>query len=731
MYQSFDNRVFLAGACNSGKSTLASVLIGDDIPQTWKSTDGLVVYFGRNGIHLKTGEMVPLKDGIKHICVHKCRRVEPNDIPDVSKLDHYTVREDILEEVRKGRYLIDIAPSDLVDFGGQRSYDMTHQLFIQYRGSFIIMFDGRYELNTPLMEYPQRDVTSEALIMHWINSILTYCSEGDDIMPMVLFAATHSDYFTSRARTKKHMFLDTVYFINGTNNHDPEIKALTQQLVRFAMQQSTWGQKRPMAWVPLELQIDKMRSQNSNIITRNQLEYINRLNEDLALTEGQLEDFLQNQHKIGKVMYYKQPGLDGFVIIHTPALVNIMRSFITDEMFWPDNAELKEILQNLVLTGNIYKSNLWKLWRQDSFNQYLPTDELKAFVTKLLIHLDILIQPNGYNLASADEDSSFHVCDSNTIVLTYDLAITSIPSALAFKVIGAASNNLLLKEEDGKQCLFHKAAIFMVDDDNEIRMCLEDNRVMVNLVNRKSLQFLSPDIAASVQECLTKTLESSIAFYYRSNGKQIDPKEVSNKITIEVGVVCNNSVCLLNLNDASQGTEWTCITGLDITELKTIPSNKHLVRLASKFGISLFGEFIIHMGLETQEYCNIQHQYEANGVHSVMFMAMIFREDTSLNDVSESRLQSTVDDDVLTELPKHIGNCVIHLGIELGLTVEDIEATMYNYPKDMYSQIASVLRIWKTSSQTPTVFALMKALQHVKSGGLSYLCQRYNVCAQD
>ncbi|XP_076082168.1 uncharacterized protein LOC143052895 [Mytilus galloprovincialis] len=604
------------------------------------------------------------------------------------------------------------------------------------------------------------------------------------------------------------MFFDTVYFINGTNINDPEIKALTQQLVQFAMQQSTWGQKRPMVWVPLELQIDNMRSQNINIITRNQLEYINRLNEDLALTERQLEDFLQNQHTIGKVMYYKQPGLEGFVIIHTPALVNIMRSFITDEMFWPDIAELKEILQNLVLTGNIYKSDLWKLWRQDSFNQYLPTDELKAFVTKLLVHLDILIQPKGYNSASGDErflvpcmvnkspPPDFFLrrtSDSNTIVLTYDLAISSIPSALAFKVIGAASNNWLLKEEDEKQCLYHKAAIFMVDDDNEIRMCLEDNRVMVNLVNRKSLQFLSPDIAASVQECLTKTLESSIAFYYRSNGKQIDPKEVSNKITIEVGVVCNNTVCLLHLNDASQGTEWTCTTGnrnhkkkypmywffdrkqkechqrctgLGTTELKTIPSNRHLIRLASKFEISLFGEFIMHMGLETQEYRNIQHQYDANGVHSVMFMAMvkcmkdieaklkrpslkpirdaliavdlnhhflcqIFREDTSLNDMSESRLQSPVDDDVLTELQKHIGNCVIHLGIELGLTVEDIEATMYNYPKDMYSQIASVLRIWKTSSKTPTVFALMKALQHVKSGGLSFLCQRYKVCAQD
>ncbi|VDI32629.1 Hypothetical predicted protein [Mytilus galloprovincialis] len=375
---------------------------------------------------------------------------------------------------------------------------------------------------------------------------------------------------------RNHMFLDTVYFINGINIHDPEIKALTQQLVRFAMQQSTWGQERPMAWVPLELQIDEMRSKNINIITRYQLEFINRLNEDLALTEGQLEDFLRNQHAIGKVMYYEQPGLEGFVIIHTPALVNIMRSFVTDEMFWPDNVELQKILQNLTLTGNIYKTDLWKLWRQDSFNQYLPTEELKAFITKLLIHLDILIQPKSIGSASGDEiflvpcmvrsspqpDFFLHgTSDANTIVLAYSLAISAIPSALAFKVIGAASNNWPLKEEHGKQCLFHKAAIFMIDDENEIRMCLEGNRVMVNLINRNSLQFLSPDIAASIQECLTKTLESSFGFYYKSNGKQINPTEISKKISIEVGVVCSSSVCLLNPNDASHGTEWKCQNG--------------------------------------------------------------------------------------------------------------------------------------------------------------------------
>ena len=60
---SYENCIYLGGACNVGKTTLASILIGEKIPQHWKSTDGLTIYFGRNGIDLKNRKMVPLKQG--------------------------------------------------------------------------------------------------------------------------------------------------------------------------------------------------------------------------------------------------------------------------------------------------------------------------------------------------------------------------------------------------------------------------------------------------------------------------------------------------------------------------------------------------------------------------------------------------------------------------------------------------------------------------------------------
>ena len=63
-FKSYENRVYLSGACNAGKSTLASVMIGVAVPKEWHSTDGLNIHYGRNGIRLDSKSMIPLPEGI-------------------------------------------------------------------------------------------------------------------------------------------------------------------------------------------------------------------------------------------------------------------------------------------------------------------------------------------------------------------------------------------------------------------------------------------------------------------------------------------------------------------------------------------------------------------------------------------------------------------------------------------------------------------------------------------
>lgn len=56
--------VLLGGPCRAGKTTLVSMLIGEKVPLKWNSTDGLVIYFGKNGIDIDKRKMVPFKQGI-------------------------------------------------------------------------------------------------------------------------------------------------------------------------------------------------------------------------------------------------------------------------------------------------------------------------------------------------------------------------------------------------------------------------------------------------------------------------------------------------------------------------------------------------------------------------------------------------------------------------------------------------------------------------------------------
>ena len=64
IFYSYENCLYLCGACRVGKSTFASVLLDEEIPKSWISTDGLNIYFGRNGIDLMRRIMVPLKKGM-------------------------------------------------------------------------------------------------------------------------------------------------------------------------------------------------------------------------------------------------------------------------------------------------------------------------------------------------------------------------------------------------------------------------------------------------------------------------------------------------------------------------------------------------------------------------------------------------------------------------------------------------------------------------------------------
>ena len=95
-------------------------------------------------------------------------------------------------------------------------------------------------------------------------------------------------------------------------------------------------------------------------------------------------------------------------------------------------------------------------------------------------------------------------------------------------------------------------------------------------------------------------------------------------------------------------------------------------------------------------------------------------------DIDNIGLQQPPDDVVLRELSSQVGNCAIQLGVELGLSMVEIEETLFKLSKDMYSQTFDVLQKWKKKWEVkPTIRILMKAMQASDPRGLQFLIDKY------
>lgn len=58
----------------------------------------------------------------------------------------------VLQACKNGQYKMKLVPIDLWDFGGQKIYYMTHQLFISSRGIYIIIFNGSKDINKDISD---------------------------------------------------------------------------------------------------------------------------------------------------------------------------------------------------------------------------------------------------------------------------------------------------------------------------------------------------------------------------------------------------------------------------------------------------------------------------------------------------------------------------------------------------------------------------------------------------
>ncbi|VDI13621.1 Hypothetical predicted protein, partial [Mytilus galloprovincialis] len=521
-----------------------------------------------------------------------------------NELSHNKLHEMVISSIRDGKYKQNIIPIDIWDFGGQKDYYMTHQLFITSRGIFVLVFNGSLNLHKHMPDLSFLPghfgkPTIAVYLLHWVNSILTYCKRSDDGFPRIVFVATHKDKIRKNVEKHKqklikvigdifeshaglnHLEFKPLIFVNAMNVIDPEIQALRQRLMNRAIEHPRWGEYMPTAWVPLELHLAQQSEKGVNILTKKQIQMFNSQNEPMVLTDKQLETFLKVQHSLGKLLYFDQAILRDFVIITPAYLVEVLRSIVTEKQFWPKGKKLQSIFQTMQKTGALSRGDIDVLWNQQTF-EHIPS--YKDFIIEVLVHLDILVaeRKNTEDLStSLHEVSTFIVpsvitrpnntkylkkfCKTGTsILLSYKFTEKVIPPAFPYRFIASFVDMWGVKNyKNKKRMLFSDLVVVEVDDNHDVAVQVIESRVVVSLIHADKKEHIVPTIATSVQECLTAAIHRISEFYSTLSADSFGTDKISElhmvmPFEIEFGVYCKKSSCFFPHDKIPTAAKWLC-----------------------------------------------------------------------------------------------------------------------------------------------------------------------------
>lgn len=337
---------------------------------------------------------------------------------------------------------------------------------------------------------------------------------------------------------RKYLKIENLFFINARDKDDNEIDKLKNELVEIAFSQKSWGKEMPLIWVPLEKQIVDLKRRGTSILRIEEIQKLNESNEDLMMDDENLNFFLRTQHAIGKFVFFDQDELAKFVIIEPSVLVNALRSFVTDEIFFPSkDRECEQILKNLQMNGMLKKDDLKTLWDQEEFKSIFKNQDYKDFIVNILLRLKILVEPTQdvtlykeYFIVPCmiqtglDNDyANIYLNANKSIRMVYE---QMVPAYMLCLLIASAVNMWPFKEYKEHKMFYKNIATFVFYENNEFSLTWEEGKLFVYFTNANSIQNIPQSKVASVQEFLLMAI-SSIIKLYQLHPRSTDASEMT------------------------------------------------------------------------------------------------------------------------------------------------------------------------------------------------------------
>ncbi|CAC5373896.1 unnamed protein product [Mytilus coruscus] len=491
-----------------------------------------------------------------------------------------------------------IAPIIIWDFGGQDVFYSTHQTFLTYRAIYIIVLDGRRNLDDPCpfeqyLPGKSGHKTSRDYLLFWINTIVTYCKGSIQGFPKIMVVLTHKDQVKANEVEQRRndifgeinkmfhknpmmqqLVIDDEIFVNARDKYDPEMAKIKAAIIRESERQPTWGEPLPKCFIPLELEFASLIRHSIPLITLEHLKKINSLQPIRPLSEAELKVFLKFQHSIGKLLYFDEHKLDDRIILSPTLLIDAFKSIVTDRQFCEGDKKREEIWDAMGKKGVVSKQAIEGVWKGKKYMKFYKD---KDYLLNVMTHLDILVEPKRYgsdhkripadfyyvaSMVRVIDDSGYLQAADITkrnIAIAFLSSSMMIPPALSFRLISYCLYVWAVKTygETNRDMLFHRSGVFTVDPSVDMYILCEDERIVVRLVHAETNALIMRDMASSVNECLVSALEKISQLYIKTSSDHSQNIEAS----FITSICCNSpdNPCILPFQTLAKIDKiWIC-----------------------------------------------------------------------------------------------------------------------------------------------------------------------------
>ncbi len=312
------------------------------------------------------------------------------------------------------------------DYGGQRAFYLLHHIFLR-RGCVCALI---INLATPLHSFvpddhiPFPSTENQQLkyweqIVYWLKSILSRMkiTETGDIQDNLILVGTHKDllhedpaeqeklaneYFNELKKLLKQegtLYLKLISGFWAVNNKggDPYIFAQLRNAIMESMKKHCkWEEKRPIRWLNLEQKLHDLRQDKSlSYIDQHLVTYDKVAAHAKVFHINSLEDieaFLEFHNLTADLTYYRGDVLGQYVIPEPQWLINVFRSLITVNKYYPQAFKYEEEVDELKDEGRLRTDGilLKKIW--EAFIGKDTTGQIQTYLLALMAEFDLAIE---------------------------------------------------------------------------------------------------------------------------------------------------------------------------------------------------------------------------------------------------------------------------------------------------------------------------------------------------